>query len=177
MSEAGKLSRPRVDAGGVVDRALRNALQAQQVGRGPAQARVTNSANISLTNNTVTALTFDTERWDTGNFHSTSSNTSRFTAPTAGLYEIGGCVRFAANATGQRNIRIRLNGTSDLAFVNIPTSSATAVTILTVSTLYQLSATDYVELVALQNSGGALNAELSADYSPEFWIVRLGSQA
>ena len=47
-------------------------------------------------------------------------------------------------------------------------------TIIPVTTIYQLTAGDYVEVRAYQNSGGALNVNSTANYSPEFWMVRLG---
>jgi hypothetical protein len=141
----------------------------------PPAARVYNSANISITNNTVTALTFDSERWDNGDLHSTSANTSRLTAPITGLYEIGGCVRIAANATGIRSAMIRLNGTTDIASITEPTPSAGAASDFNPSTPYQLAAGDYVELTVYQNSGGALNVTAAGNFSPEFWMVRLPS--
>jgi hypothetical protein len=54
-------------------------------------ARVRNSAAISIPNNVATVLTYDTERFDTvggssGAMHSTSSNTGRLTAQSAGKY-------------------------------------------------------------------------------------------
>lgn len=146
-------------------------------GTAPAQARVFNSANISINNATFTALTFDSERWDTGNFHSTSSNTSRLTVPTAGLYDIGGSVVFAANATGMREAAIRVNGSTFIVEQGPQPPTVTDGARVQVSTQYQLAAGDYVELMAFQRSGGALNVIASGNSSPEFWIVRLGSQA
>lgn len=40
---------------------------------------------------------------------------------------------------------------------------------VTVSTVYQLAAGDYVELMGLQASGGSLNMLASSAYSPEFY--------
>ena len=47
-----------------------------------------NSATIALTQSTETAVTFDTELYDTGSYHDTSSNTERLTTAVAGLYLI-----------------------------------------------------------------------------------------
>lgn len=49
------------------------------------------TSNQSITTNTATAVTFDAEDFDTDAFHSTSSNTSRFTVPAgkAGYYLFG----------------------------------------------------------------------------------------
>lgn len=146
-------------------------------GTGPAQARVRNSANISIiTLGTPQFLTFDTERWDTGDFHSTSVNTSRLTAPTAGLYDIGACVEFASNATGSRQVALVVNGSAFIAIVEVPAVSGRG-TVLEVGTQYQLAATDYVEVRVRQDGASPLNVTAATNYSPEFWIVRLGSQA
>lgn len=146
------------------------------VGRGPAQARVYNDANIAVATGVGTALTFNTERYDTGNFHSTSSNTSRLTAPTAGLYTVGACVAWAGNATGVRAASLRVNGTDVIARELVDIDSATTHT-HNVSTEYQLAAGDYVEVVVAQDSGGNLNVTANGNYSPEFWIHRIGSEA
>ena len=146
----------------------------QLQGSAASGARVYNSANISVSHNDSSApLTFDSERFDTGDFHSTSSNTGRLTAPTAGLYLMGACVQFAANATGLRALLLRLNGSTFIVRELIDIDSATTHG-LAVSTTYQLAAGDYVEAIAFQTSGGALNVEAGANYSPEFWINHLG---
>jgi hypothetical protein len=138
------------------------------------QARVFNSANISIPTGTVTALTFNSERYDNGGLHSTSANTGRLTAPITGLYVIGGNVRFAANATGIRNALIRLNGTTFIATDTRQATGGGNATDLPLETQYQLTAGDFLELVVFQDSGGALNVTAGANFSPEFWMTRLG---
>jgi len=137
----------------------------------PPRCRVYNSANISLTHNTATALTFDTETLDDGGMHSTSVNTSRITVPSdgAGWYSIGGTARFAANATGYREIKVMLNGATDLAIMRVPNSGGTDDCRVTIHTEYTLAVGDYVELYATQNSGGALNVTAAGIYSPMFF--------
>jgi hypothetical protein len=136
------------------------------------QARVYNDAAIAINNNSTTALTFNSERFDDGNLHSTSANTGRLTAPVAGLYAIGAHAAFAANSTGTREIHIRLDGTTSLA-MGAGTASATREGRMSVSTVYRLTAGQYVEVLVYQNSGGSLNVVSTAGYSPEFWMVRL----
>lgn len=137
----------------------------------PPRCRIYNSANISLTSGVVTALTFDTETMDDGGMHSTSVNTSRITVPSdgAGWYSIGGCVRFAANSTGYREIKITLNGSIDIHVSRVPNSGATDDVRVTIHTEYPLAVGDYVELNATQNSGGALNVLGGFAYSPMFY--------
>lgn len=136
-------------------------------------ARAYNSANIAISNATNTALTFDSERWDTDTIHSTSSNTGRLTATTAGKYLIVGQVRWPANVTGLRQVWIKLNATTDIA-VKRKAQTENDLLGMDVTTLYDLDATDYVELYVYQNSGGSLNVEASSAWSPEFMMIRLG---
>src|SRR4051794_16526480 len=49
---------------------------------------VYNDAAQSIPDGALTALTFNTEHFDTDSIHSTSSNTSRLTCQTAGIYVI-----------------------------------------------------------------------------------------
>jgi hypothetical protein len=140
-------------------------------------ARVYNSATISTTSGAFTALTFNTERWDTDEIHSTSSNTGRLTCVTPGIYSITGHVLWAANATGQRIVQIRLNGSTYIGGGDRRmAATGGALTAQNAVTTHRLAAGDYVELVALQESGGALNVATPGandPMSPEFsmtWI-------
>jgi hypothetical protein len=137
-------------------------------------ARVYNSANISVANNAVQALTFDSERYDTASMHSTSVNTSRLTCTVAGWYAIGAHAIHDANATGVRGLYIRMNGATFIGPVEGPAGATAARgTAQTVVTVYQLAVGDYVEAWAFQNSGAALNVLALGNYSPEFWMHRL----
>lgn len=137
-------------------------------------ARVYNNANISIPNATVTVLTFNSERFDNDNIHDTSTNTSRLTCQTPGIYLITACVRFAANATGQRQAYIRLNGSTIIAICTTNNTGASIATDIALATIYSLSATNYVELCVYQNSGAALNVVYASAYSPEFAMIRIG---
>ena len=137
-------------------------------------ARVYNSAAISISHNLDTVLTFNSERFDTDAIHDTVTNPSRLVCKTAGLYLIVGHVRFASNATGFRYTYIRVNGTTSLAVQETPAVSGFP-TILSVATLYQLAVNDYAELLVYQNSGAALNVEVSVAQSPEFALVRVSA--
>lgn len=134
-------------------------------------ARVRNTADISHTSSgNYQALTFDAERVDVGPMHDTSSNTGRLTVPAGGggLFAMGGQIEFASNSTGRRGIQIRLNGTTVIAREEAANLGANPHT-CTVSTVYQLAAGDYVELMGLQASGGSLNMLATSAYSPEFY--------
>lgn len=138
-------------------------------------ARAYNSGNIAISNNTVTALTFDSERFDTDTIHSTSTNTGRLTCNTAGKYLIIAQVQWAAAAGGRRAVRIRLNGSTNIA-IEEEGSVADAIgnPQFTVSTIYDLSVSDYVECVVYHTQGGPLNVSANGNWSPEFMMHRIG---
>ena len=136
-------------------------------------ARVYNSANISVPNENQTALTFDSERYDTDTIHDLVTNTGYLTCVTAGKYIISGSLRYATNSNGQRQTSIRLNGTTYIA-ANKSDACSSGRTSVSVNTIYILAVDDYVELMALQNRGGALNVEVVGNFSPEFSIQRIG---
>ena len=147
-------------------------LKTKEVPRSGITAQVYNNANLSIANNTVTALTMNSERSDTDGMHSTSVNTSRLTCVTPGTYIITGNAAFASNATGIRVLSIRANGTTDLAKVDSD-AVATDVTVLSVSKVVTLGVGEYVELTVYQNSGGNLNVQANTNYSPEFTAARI----
>ena len=139
-------------------------------------ARVYNSAAQSISNSTETTVTFDTEYFDTDTIHSTSSNTGRLTATTDGVYIIVFNFAFTTNATGHRKIIMKLNGSTEIAIFEVDTNQNDE-QIGQVSTVYKLSATDYVEVIVWQNSGGALNLKSAvSSYSANFGMAKvLGS--
>lgn len=101
---------------------------------------------------TPTALTFDTESFDTAGVHSTSSNTSRLTAPVAGIYVITGNVHWGGTSNDERLASIVQNGSTTLAQVRVAQDSANE-QYENVTAIVQLAAGDYVELVVEQNAG------------------------
>lgn len=138
------------------------------------QARVYNSAAITgIVTATVTPLTFDTERFNNGALHSTSANTGRLTAPIDGLYLIGAQIQWESNATGNRLLRLMLNGASQLVRDERAAVNGD-VTDQEVTTLYQMQAGDYVTVEVVQSSGANRQINAAPASSPEFWMVRLG---
>lgn len=138
-------------------------------------SRVYNSAVQSLATSTDTPITFNSERHDTDAYHDTATNTSRLTVPTGqgGTYIIGWTLGYAANATGTRSVGVRLNGTTFINYDRRPAAGGGNPSHLVGNVVYRLAAGDYVELIGFQDSGGALNTVVGANYSPEFWIQRI----
>lgn len=144
----------------------------------PIQTRIFNSVNQSINNTTLTALTFDSERFDTGNLHSTVTNPSRITISTTGLYLLGANITWASNVTGLRFLEIVVNNTSSICTQGVsPATPIGETTRLNVSAIWRATANDFFEVVVYQSSGGALNVLAGTsitDISPDFWITRLG---
>lgn len=118
----------------------------------------------SLNTSTWTAITFTSEGVDSASGHSTSTNTSRYTAVHTGWYQVNAGVSFALNATGSRAIRFAVNGTAVQGRHISPATAATVASDLSLSKRIFLTAGDYLEIQGWQNSGGALS---TAYTSPE----------
>ena len=137
--------------------------------------RVYNNANISIASSGVSqALTFNSERYDDFLMHSTSTNTSRLTAIRDGVYHIFAHIEYSANSTGERFAIISLNGTTDIAVDSKTALGGGYSTYCSVTTNYLLSSGEYVEIKAMQTSGGALNVLSSSSRSPEFGMAYIG---
>lgn len=149
------------------------ALAARVYGGGP-QARAYHSTNQSIANNTLTALALDSERWDTDTIHSNVTNNSRLTCKTAGLYQIAFCISFASGAGTFRQAQIRLNGATFITSSLVAVVGGGVPTHFNGGTQYELAVNDYVELVVLQDSGGALNVLNGANFTPEFMMAHIG---
>lgn len=100
------------------------------------------------------AVLFNAETIDRDNGHSTSTNTSRYTANTPGWYRINGQAYFTGNTTGNsRYVFIRKNGTTTIAdsasrlqSTSLPAGS---VAVQTSPCLVYMNGTgDYIELMA-----------------------------
>jgi len=136
-------------------------------------ARVYNSANLSIPNNTETALALDSEGYDTDTIHDTVTNNSRLTCKTAGKYLIIAQAWWAGNSTGFRAVTIKLNGATVLAQVLREPVGTYQCRMIT-TTIYDLAVDDYVEVTVTQTSGAALNVFVAGYASPEFMMQRVG---
>lgn len=140
--------------------------------------RANNSANISIADSTVTVLTFDSERYDTDNIHSTTTNTGRLTCQTAGKYAIFGNVEWGSGSVGYRALGIRLNGTTYVGANRYTPDGSGGTTPFRhshgVSVIYNLAVGDYLELIVYQTQGSSINVNASGNYSPEFGMQKAG---
>jgi hypothetical protein len=131
--------------------------------------RAYNNSDETITNNTFQTLTFDTNRYDSGGLHSTSSNTSRLTAPIGGVYVITANVRWEDNATGLRALHVDktsgvvsgvVEGASTVLGVDTGSIARQG---QSVTTQIRLAAGDYLEVLVLQTSGGDLAVKSTID--------------
>lgn len=141
-------------------------------------ARITATAAQSLTNNTLTKITFNTASStpdiDSYDPHAWFDNANdQIVIGVDGFYNITANVGFAANATGRRLVQIFVNG-SDRGSVQVTASTAGS-TLITVSTNVYLAGGDTVEVQALQQSGGALNTASVTGVYPALSVGRIGA--
>lgn len=125
---------------------------------------VTDTATTSVATATWQQLTFATEEYDSGGFHSTSTNTSRLTVPTGygGIYQVTASVTWTQNAGNGVFIQIRKNGAASTApslassMANFGSLLANGDPIIQCNGQLRLAAGDYLEVYTAQNSGGSL---------------------
>lgn len=121
--------------------------------------RIVASGTQTLADNTLVAITFTgTDDIDTHAQHNPASNPTRITPNVAGYYRFHGTVWFEGQTTpASLDANWRLNGSSNLA----PAGGSPGTTSVTAlyTTVVQLmnGTTDYVELMARQNSAGSDN--------------------
>jgi hypothetical protein len=121
----------------------------------------------SFTSATWTQVSFDTEDIDRDSGHSTVTNTSRYTAQTAGYYLCAGKISFASNATGRRWTRWDVNGSEiNATRLGFAPSNGDVSEIPACSRWIFLNVGDFVELKGYQDSGGALNTVVTSGDQP-----------
>jgi len=138
-------------------------------------SRVFRSVVQTIGTAAITAISFDTEVFDNGDYFAIGSPT-RLTIPVglAGVYAIAANASFVANAVGAREITVRLNGATDLTSASCAALTGGIVTTLATYTLFQLAVADFLELTVFQNSGGNLDVRTVSNFSPILSIQLVG---
>ena len=115
------------------------------------------SSSQSTNSSTPTAVTYDTELFDTDGYHSVGVNTERFTVPAgkAGYYLFTGSIQWTTGLTGYRDIYLMLNASTVVAQAFAIVDNAGYPTPQNTIILY-LSVGDYVWMTGEQSSGAAL---------------------
>ena len=136
----------------------------------PPMIRVRRNAAQSIAGNVSGAVNFDAKDFDTDWGFTASSNL--LTVGTTGVHFLTATVDFQTNGTGTRGVAIfygaTVSGATDAATITAGTriagnmvgpSSGVTQTVITCSTLYNLTAGDKIAVMAYQNSGGNLNTQ------------------
>lgn len=131
-------------------------------------ARLTHSTTQTLTNNTTTILTFDTEISDAAGMHS-GANPTRITIPANATCTIYGSIRASTISATSHWIGVLLNGTTYIGLNGRNSYSQSSSTIThEVTTIRTFGASDYIELVYSNGSGSNMSTLVSSEYSPIF---------
>lgn len=139
------------------------------------------TATQNISNGVFTALVFDSEKYDTGSFHTAGS--AQMTAPVSGYYIFGANVSWpgSASGTGQRFVGISYNGgtanTDYLARQSIGGSAIGASNPRHISVTGQayMTANAYVEAHVYSSTGLSLDIGGTATGTASFWIALLGT--
>ena len=130
-------------------------------------AHVTDASAQTISDNSRTAINFDTETYDTSSFHDNSTNNTRLTAPSDGKYIVSGGFYFSnATNSGVYGASIYkggsiVNGTSMRTFPDVTSEHRYQ----NVTSIIQLDATEYVELIASLDAAGESVALDAAAFS------------
>lgn len=103
------------------------------------------------TGTSPTAVTWTAARKNAAALWSSGANT-KLTVRTAGVYRVSAFLNWGTNATGERILWLRLNGSTLFSGNStVPTADGSP---LACSGLIDLQVGDYVEAIAVQTSGG-----------------------
>ncbi|HVW33470.1 MAG TPA: hypothetical protein VHL53_13100 [Acidimicrobiia bacterium] len=144
----------------------------------PPGCRVYHNTTQSVSDNTITVVSFNSERFDTDTMHDTSSNNSRLTIKTAGLYLVTFTGVFAQGSDYARVYAdIQLNGATAIAIDDKATPAIAHSPGVRVSTVYKLAVNDYLQARVYHDNTAntARNLLNTGNYSPEFAAVRIGA--
>lgn len=143
----------------------------------PPACRVYHNTTQSISDALEATVIFNSERYDTNTMHDTVTNNSRITLNTAGIYQVGFSGNFPTLIT-YSNVycTIRLNGSTNIALVQLTPTTFNAAEFLNVNTTYKFAAADYIEARVYQDNTAntAQNLQNNGNYSPEFWATWIG---
>lgn len=126
-------------------------------------------AQAALVTGTFNDVLWDTEEIDRDGGHSTVTNTNRYTAVTAGWYEVATSILWTSNTAGLRLLRLGVNGTTFYRISDAPSATVSgSATSSGVGSVF-LNVGDYVTVQARQDSGGNLQFSV-ADNAPRVSI-------
>jgi len=135
--------------------------------------KVTRSAVQTLSDNTLTAIQWDQESYDTDAYHDNASNNTRLIAPATGYYLVEATLKWAVSTAGtQRYADIYQDGTTVRASTNAYFAASGVAPAINHVAVVQLNSTQYVELRMYQDTGGNLDTGNSSGFHAS--ISRIG---
>lgn len=118
--------------------------------------KVYQSAGLSISTATWTTITFDSELWDDGSWHSTSVNTDRITFDFTGRVHVSASYGTGSTTSANHGLRIRKNGTTTvLRSFTSTVSSSGEVFQVPLSDELNVTSGDYITMEVYQNTAGA----------------------
>ena len=135
------------------------------------RARVTRTAVQTIANGAQANLEYQAARFDSADFWEGVTNPDRLTVPSSGIYLVTVNVTWEANANGYRRLRIYHGAT--LVAANAIDIDSVITQSQSLTTILEMAAGEHVVSAVYQNSGGVLDIEQAAEYTPEFMICKL----
>lgn len=114
------------------------------------------TANQSIADNNLNAISWDTEFYDTDAMHDLVTNPTRITVPQAGLYLISGKIRIDATTPTYYEIAIYKNGSVIGNHTSKDYKVATSRQ-FALGAVVRLAANDYIEIFGRCSGGSARN--------------------
>ena len=143
----------------------------------PVSCRAYNDADQTVGARSWLTLALNSERWDSDSMHDLVTNNGRITVPVDGTYIITANVRWAYYEGAIRQVlAIHCSGPNSLIAKNEAYGSATWLT-QTVSTVYEMSASDYVTMLVYNALASDHNIVSASNYSPELTVTRIGPKS
>ena len=136
---------------------------------------ITATGTQSISSSTWTALTYNSESFDTDGFHDNTTNNTRITIPTGkgGKYQITSCCQWSsASGTGRRMLKIYVNGVASSTYFTETSPVSSTYPFNLFSGVLTLSAGDYIETFVNQSSGGSDNMDKTVAF---FNAIYLGA--
>lgn len=136
------------------------------------RAILTRTTGFDIGTGSLTAVQWEVEFFDNATMLDVGGNPTRITIPATGFYLLSAFIPWEGSGTGYRMIGFRKNGAGTILGRDIIDDSVGVGDQQTITSMIYLTAADYVEVVALQNSGGDLNVSNGVD-TPAFSALRL----
>lgn len=135
--------------------------------------RIYDASSQSLANGVETAINFDLENYDSDDMHDNSTDNTHITFTTAGKYFGAFTIEFQAASGGERRLRVLVGGSTRIAQTKLSFPDGADHDTMQVVWNYEADADEYIELMAYQNSGDAIDSQVSGSAYPSGWATRI----